>query len=288
MTEHLTTAHVRSGDGARLVVDVVGTGPPLILVGGAFSYRRWKGFTQLAQLLADSFTVHGYDRRGRGDSHPHPPTTVQQEIEDLAAVATQARGPAHIFGMSSGGVLALRAVAAGVPARSLAVYQPPFLVTDHGAHPPPDFAQRLRQLLDENRRGAAVHYFMTRGMGAPAPIVTMMRVAPFWKDLKAVAHTLPADHAVMGETLAGRPLGRLPWADIGPPTLVIDGGKSPRASALAADDLADLLPAGERATLPGQSHNVSMTALAVAIRGFATAVDATHPRGPDPKEACDG
>src|SRR5688572_259624 len=101
MIHQQTTGPVRSDDGTRLVVDVVGDGPPLILVGGAFSYRRWKGFTQLAQLLADSFTVHGYDRRGRGDSDARPPTSVQQEIDDLAAVATLAPEPAHIFGMSS-------------------------------------------------------------------------------------------------------------------------------------------------------------------------------------------
>ena len=49
-------------------------------------------------------------------------------------------------------------------------------------------------------------------------VVGMMRFAPFWKNLEAVAHTLPADHAIMGDTLSGRPLGRQPWSKIAAPT----------------------------------------------------------------------
>ncbi|WP_149263540.1 alpha/beta fold hydrolase [Actinomadura sp. K4S16] len=273
MDHTLDTGHVISADGTRIAYDVIGSGPPLVLVGGAFSHRRWKGFVELARLLAGSFTVYGYDRRGRGGSGHGPATSVDLEIADLSAVIARAGGPAHLFGMSSGGVLALRGVAAGLRARSVSVYQPPF-VTETGRTPPPDFVQRLHALLEADRRGAAVHYFMTRGMGAPAPVVALMRLAPFWKDLKAVAHTLPADHAVMGDTLEGRPLGLYPWSAVRVPTLVLDGSKSPKATGVAADELAARLPAGERATLSGQGHNVAMTVLAPAIRGLAASVDA--------------
>jgi pimeloyl-ACP methyl ester carboxylesterase len=265
MTKHTVT----STDSTRLAVDVVGAGHPLILVGGAFSYRRWPGFVELASLLADSFTVYGYDRRGRGDSDPGPSTSVDLEIDDLAAVVEAAGGDAHIFGMSSGGVLALRSMAAGVPARSAIVYQPPFMVTAGGHLPPADFGSHLASLVEDDRRSAAVRYFMTRGMGAPAFVVGMMRFAPFWKNLEAVAHTLPADHAIMGDTLSGRPLGRQPWSKVAAPTLVLDGAKSGPAVAAAADELANRLPSAERRTLPGQSHNVSMRALADAIVPFA-------------------
>lgn len=265
MTMHTVT----SSDSTRIAVDIVGSGHPLVLVGGAFSFRRWKGFVELASLLADSFTVYGYDRRGRGDSDLGPATSVDLEIDDLAAVVDAAGGDAHVFGMSSGGVLALRAIAAGVPARSAVVYQPPFVVTAGGHLPPPDFGPRLASLVAEGRRSAAVRYFMTRGMGAPGFAVGMMRLAPFWKDLEAVAHTLPADLAVMGDTLDGRPLGREPWSKVATPTLVLDGGRSGPSVAAAADELANRLPSGVRRTLPGQSHNVSMRALADAIAPFA-------------------
>jgi hypothetical protein len=56
---------VPSQDGTRIAFDRSGHGPPLIVVGGAFSYRRWGGIVKLAQLLEDRFTVINYDRRGR-------------------------------------------------------------------------------------------------------------------------------------------------------------------------------------------------------------------------------
>ena len=263
---------VRSQDGTSIAYDRVGNGPPLIVIGGAFSYRRWKGFVQLAELLGDRFTVVNYDRRGRGDSGDTTEYAVQREVEDIAALVDELGGDAAAFGMSSGGVLALRAAGAGVPLAKLVVYQPPFVVGGAGHRPPPDFGARLQELAAADRRGAAAAYFMREGMGAPAPFVALMRLArPLWANLKAVAHTLPYDHAVMGETLSGEPLCESPWSTITTPTLVVDGAKSPASLHAAADQLAARLPRGERRTLAGQSHNVSMKALAPAIAEFVAA-----------------
>jgi pimeloyl-ACP methyl ester carboxylesterase len=259
----------RSQDGTSIVYDRVGSGPPLVLVGGAFSYRRWKGFVQLAELLADRFTVINYDRRGRGDSGDATSYAVEREIEDLAAVIEAAGGRAQVFGMSSGGVLALRAAAAGVPIDRLVVYQPPFVVDDAGHRPPTDFAHHLGELVTQGRRSAAVGYFMRKGMGAPAPFVALLRLArPIWSSLKAVAHTLPYDFAVMGDTVTGKPLAREPWASIATPTLVVAGSRSPASLRKASNALATVMPDAERLTLEGQSHNVSMKALAPAIAAF--------------------
>ena len=68
---------------------------------------------------------------------------------------------------------------------------------------------------------------MREGMGAPRLLTGLLRVArPIWKNLEAVAHTLPYDYEVMGDTVDGKPLAREPWASIATPTLVVDGGKS--------------------------------------------------------------
>ncbi len=260
----------RSQDGTAIAYDRTGDGPPLILVGGAFSYRGWKGFVALAEMLGDRFAVVDYDRRGRGDSGDGGEYAVEREIEDLAAVIAAAGGRAHVFGMSSGGVLALRAAAAGLPIDRLVVYQPPFTVDESGHVPPPDLGPRLHDLVAAGRRGEAVRYFMRRGMGVPAPFVGLMRLArPLWRNLKAVAHTLPYDYAVMGDTTNGRPLPAEPWASIATPTLVLDGGKSPAQVRRAADELAARLPNAQRRTLAGQSHNVSMKLLGPAIAEFA-------------------
>jgi pimeloyl-ACP methyl ester carboxylesterase len=61
---HTTT----SADGTRIAYESSGSGPAVVLVGGAFSYRRFPKTVQLAELLSDRYTVFNYDRRGRGDS----------------------------------------------------------------------------------------------------------------------------------------------------------------------------------------------------------------------------
>ena len=262
---------VRSEDGTRIAYDRTGHGPPLIVVGGAFSFRRWKGLLQLAELLEDRFTVINYDRRGRGDSGGTAPYAVEHEIEDLAALVEANDGPAYVWGMSSGGVLALRAAAAGVPIARLAVYQPPFLVDGDGFLPPADFASRLDELVAADRRGEAVSYFMCEGMGVPRALVSLMRLArPLWSRLKAVAHTLPYDLAVMGDTVSGEPLAPEPWTSVATPTAVMVGGKSPARLRAAADALAELLPDAERLVLDGQSHNLSMKVLAPVLEELFT------------------
>jgi pimeloyl-ACP methyl ester carboxylesterase len=260
---------VRSKDGTSIAYDSEGDGQALILVGGAFSFRRYKSWVQLVELLAPRFRVISYDRRGRGDSGDTAPYAVEREIEDLDALIRAAGESAHVFGMSSGGVLALRAAAAGVAIERAAVYQPPFSVDASGHLPPPDFAERLDELVVTGRLGATVSYFMREGMGAPHVLVGVLRVArPIWRNLEAVAHTLPYDYAVMDGTVQGKPLTHEPWSSITTPTLVVDGGKSPASLHKAADALAARLPDAERRTLEGQSHNLSMKALAPVLEEF--------------------
>jgi pimeloyl-ACP methyl ester carboxylesterase len=106
-------------------------------------------------------------------------------------------------------------------------------------------------------------------MGAPAPVVTLMRLAPpLWSRLKAAAHTLPYDLAIVGDTVTGKPLPAEPFASITTPTLVIAGSKSPVPLQQAAEALAEILPNATRRTLEGQSHNVSMKALAPVLSKF--------------------
>jgi pimeloyl-ACP methyl ester carboxylesterase len=260
---------VRSKDGTEIAFDRSGEGPPLIVVGGAFSDRRWKGFVRLAELLANRFTVINYDRRGRGESGETAPYAVEREIEDLDALIGAAGGSAFMWGMSSGAVLALRAAAAGLEIERLALYQPPFIIDNSGHVPPADFAAQLQELAASDRRGDAVKYFMTKGMGAPAFFVGLMRFAPpMWSRLKALAHTLPYDYAVMGDTVMGKPLAAEPWASVAAPTLVIDGGKSPAQLRQAAEAIADILPDARRQTLERQSHNVKMKVLAPVLAEF--------------------
>ena len=95
---------VTSADGTTIAYDRTGAGDPVVLVAGAFSYRRYPGQVKLAELLSGRFTVYNYDRRGRGDSGDTQPYAIEREIEDLAAVSGAAGGEVHVWSLSSGAV----------------------------------------------------------------------------------------------------------------------------------------------------------------------------------------
>jgi pimeloyl-ACP methyl ester carboxylesterase len=98
-------------------------GPVVLLVHG--SMDRASGLARLARHLDDRAHVVRYDRRGYGRSRPHDgPFGLADHVDD--AVAILAGRPAHVFGHSYGGDVAL-ALAAYRPdlVRAVAVYEPP-------------------------------------------------------------------------------------------------------------------------------------------------------------------
>jgi pimeloyl-ACP methyl ester carboxylesterase len=260
---------VTSKDGTRIAYDRYGSGPALILVAGALSQRKFKKFGQLAELLADRFTVINYDRRGRGDSGNTLPYSLEREIEDIEALIQAVGGSASLWGWSSGGALALRAAAAGVGVERVAVYESPFMVDPDEGLPPADYAERLDELVAADRRADAVKLFMRGAVGVPAPFVALMRFMPMWKDLKAVAHTLPYDWAALGaHTMYGEPLQPDEWADVTVPALIAYGSKSPAKLRKGSEAIAEVLPDAELVELDGQTHNVSMKVLAPVLADF--------------------
>jgi hypothetical protein len=82
-------SRVTSEDGTAIAYDRQGSGPAVILVGGAFVDRSENA--ALVTELAGRFTVYNYDRRGRGDSGDTLPYAVQREIEDLEALIASSR-----------------------------------------------------------------------------------------------------------------------------------------------------------------------------------------------------
>ena len=183
---------VTSADGTTIAYDRTGAGDPVVLVAGAFSYRRYPGQVKLAELLSARFTVYNYDRRGRGDSGDTQPYAIEREIEDLAAVIGAAGGEAHVWGLSSGAVLALEAAAAGLLDPQAGRAGTAARGRCRGPAPPADLRQHVTALIAAGQRGAAVRYFMVDGMGAPSFVPGLLRLMPgTWKKLTAVAHTLP-------------------------------------------------------------------------------------------------
>jgi pimeloyl-ACP methyl ester carboxylesterase len=257
---------VTSSDGTTIAFDRVGEGPPVVLVDGAFCARAFGPMPKLAPLLADRFTVIHYDRRARGDSGDEGPYAVEREVEDLDAVIRAAGGSAHVLGASSGGVLALEAAMAGLGIESLAMWEPPFVaVSDSGHRAPENYVERLTRTIAEERRGEAVKFYLTQVMGAPRVMYYAMRVMPWWTKMKAVAPSLPYDAEVMGDFL---PPGGGRLASFAVPTLVLGGGKSPAALREAARSATAAIPGARLRMLEGQTHNVSVKALAPALAEF--------------------
>jgi pimeloyl-ACP methyl ester carboxylesterase len=261
---------VVSRDGTTIAFTRAGQGPAVILVDGALSYRAVGLSEPLAERLRQHFTVYSYDRRGRGDSGDTAPYAPEREIEDLQALIDHAGGSAAVYGISSGAVLALEAARQGLPITRLALYEPSVIVDDTRAPVPDDYQVRLRRLLAAGRRGDAVRLFMSKGVGLPGIVVTLMRFMPAWSRLKAVAHTLPYDAAFVDQYQKGKPLPAGRWDPVKVPALVIHGGKSHAWVRNAARALAGVLPNAEHRTLEGQTHIVKPQALAPVLTEFFT------------------
>ena len=259
---------VTSKDGTEIAFDRSGGGPPIILVGGAFNTRTFGPNGGLAELLAQNFTVINYDRRGRGDSGDIQPWALEREIEDVEALIEAVGGSAHVYGISSGAALALEAANRGLGIEKLALFEAPFVVDDSRTPVPDDYLGRLEGLVASGRRGDAVRLFMREGVGLPAVFVALMRLMPAWSKLKAVAHTVVYDAAIVEEHQKGRPLPTGRWSSITMPTLVTVGGKSPAWMRHAIRSLADVLPNARHRTLEGQTHIVKPQALAPVLTEF--------------------
>lgn len=267
------------GTGTAVAFDRSGAGPAVILVGGALVARSDPKLTQLAALLAPRFTVFTYDRRGRGESGDTPPYAIAREVEDLEALVSEAGGSASVFGMTSGGVLAIEAAARGLAVAKLAVYEPPFIVDDNDRQATVGLAAQLAERLATGRRGDAAAFWLA-AMGTPGEALDSMRNRPSWSATEAMEHTLAYDATVVRDTLSGDPLpaaadarsrsataGR--WAAVTMPTLALDGGASPWwVGDHAVQALVDTLPNARRRTLAGQGGDVDPAALAPVLVEF--------------------
>ncbi|MFI1166810.1 alpha/beta fold hydrolase [Streptomyces sp. NPDC020801] len=250
-----------SRDGTPLAHHRSGQGPVVVLVSGAMSTGAT--LAPLAAALSDRFGAVVYDRRGRGGSGDTAPYAVEREVEDLAAVIEAAGGEAALYGISSGGALALRAAASGLPVRRVAVYEPPFAVYEGGERERAEYTGNLTTALAEGRPGDAVELFL-RLTGLAPQMIANARQSPMWASMEAIAHTLAYDNAVMGDGLVPRDL----LASVTVPVLAVAGGASPGWLREAAKAVASAAPQGAYRTLEGQSHAVEPEALAPVLAEF--------------------
>lgn len=268
----MSNGTITSADGTTIAYTAWGAGDPIIIIDGATAHRATTAENPAtAELLADEFLVINYDRRGRGESGDTSPYAVEREFEDLAAIIEQAGGgrPATVFGWSSGALLALNAVQAGVEVARLALFEPPVVVD--GARPPlpADYVERLDAAVAGGRPGDAVALFMTAAVGLPEEMVAGMRQdAGMWAGLEAIAPTIAYDGRQVGETMSGAPLRADLWDRIEVPVLVLHGDATWPFLTTGAKAVADRLDTATLMTIPGENHSTTPDVLAGVLREF--------------------
>lgn len=258
-----------SADGTTIAYDVWGSGPLVVIVGGAFNERH--AWAELAQALAaEGFRAVTYDRRGRGDSGDARPYAVAREVEDIEAVIDAARDGStervFLHGISSGAALVFQALGAGVDAAAASGLEPPYRIK--GAPPEPEnYIGTLQDMVDRDDREGLVAYFQTKVVGLPAEMLEPVKQSPFWPAMLAMAPTLVADGLALGGDDHSLPRELLAGIRVPVLTITSTGTQLPWLSGTASA-VAEVLPRGESVRLEGGFHEVPTGALAPALAQF--------------------
>ncbi len=256
-----------SKDGTQIAYDKTGKGPALIIVNGAFGYRKNGNTKELATLLADHFTVYDYDRRGRGESTDTLPYSVNREVEDLNALVEVCGESPFVCGFSSGCGLVLHTMNQGRKFKKIALYEPPYVaLSEEDKLPVMKIKSTVKDFIVADRRKTAVDYFLRKVVRLPGIVIPFLRLfnRSGWENNERIAHTLLYDLDIMGDLTFPAALASNNIS----PVLVIGGEKSPERLANGVRNVAEQVPNSQTVFLKGQTHNVAMKAIAPVLIQF--------------------
>jgi len=257
---------VVSKDGTKIAYDKSGKGRAVILIGGALMTRE--SWADLPKLLAGNFTVYAYDRRGRGDSGDTLPYALDRELEDIDALVTVAGESASLYGISSGGALALEAaIKLDGKTEKLAVYEVPYDSSIGGLNAWREFRAKLKEALDRQDRSEAIVQFL-KFVGQPDESIENMKKMPMWQALEALAPTLAYDVEAIGKD---RMISAEQLEKMTAPALILDGGASLEHAPFmrtTANALAKGIMRAKHTVIEGQGHDVDAKAIAPVLTEF--------------------
>lgn len=203
MPRHTSPEYATSRDGSRIAHWRYGSGPALLIIGGALSDHST--YVPLAETLSPACTTIIWDRRERGHSvHAASPYSPEREVDDVNALLSTCVGPVTIYGHSSGAALALRVAAAGLPVARLVLGDPPYsphtpdadaMRAEHAQQ-----AERLRALVAQADHAGAVRFFLS-GFGLSPEELDGLMASPAGEAMCALAATLPYDYDMLGDGL---------------------------------------------------------------------------------------
>ncbi|HVV76469.1 MAG TPA: alpha/beta hydrolase [Mycobacteriales bacterium] len=254
----LTWASTTSEDGTTIAYATVGAGPGLILLGGVLSDADT--YRDLAEVLADTFTVHIVNRRDRPGSGPmRAGHRIEDECADLAAVAA-ATGAGAVFGHSFGGLVALEAARRTNTFTNVCVYEPG--VPLRGEFPFSWLSGYAERLARGDRRGAFAWMVKHNGF-APKPLAVMpswyvkgiLRLVirgRRWDQMDALLAANLIEHRIE-QGLDAAQADR--FATITARTVLLAGDQSPPfIGSRLIEELAAVVPNGAACLLPGADH----------------------------------
>ncbi|MET9627712.1 alpha/beta hydrolase [Lentzea sp. NPDC006480] len=231
-----------------------GTGPGLVVVHGALQSSTV--YEKFAELLADEFTVHVIDRRGRGESAPHAADhSLKTEVEDVAAVVRET-GAHRLFGLSSGAVIALESALRIPEVTHVAAYEPPITAPGLKDHV---FERFEKEVAAGKNAEAMVTILLGLEVGPrwlrwlPRPLLlalTRKLAQDDEEDLTALLPTVRYDFAVVDE--GSKNLERFKALKAG--TALMGGSKSARYLKDALAILDTIIPGTTRTELRGADH----------------------------------
>ncbi len=243
-------------NGVKLYYELSGSGDPLVLVHGSWvDHHSWD---PVVGLLARSFRVLAYDRRGHSESERSDGQgSVFEDADDLAALIEELDlAPAHVAGNSFGAAVVLRAAVRHPHVyRSLIAHEPPLFPLLAGTGLESSLAEVQRRvgaivaLLEHPDNEAAARLFadtMAFGSGAwdsqltPEIRDVFITNAPTFLDECRDPDALQMD-------LDG-------LASFDKPALLTSRTESAPFFGPVVDILASRIPAADRITIPGADH----------------------------------
>jgi pimeloyl-ACP methyl ester carboxylesterase len=246
---------VTSADGTSISYQSVGEGPAVVVIPGALSTAD--DYTAFADALAERFTVHTIERRGRGLSGPQGDQYgIRKEREDVLALC-DATGAWYLVGHSYGGLIALEAARDNAALTKLAVYEPGVSVDGLISM---RWVPRYEELLAAERHlDAFAEFCVATGPRRARKMPTwMMKLALL--IFMSAAHRRKTYRLLAANLLEHRQVARLDdtyenYREVSAPTLLMSGGRSDLDwVASSIDRLSEVLPASRARRFPRLDH----------------------------------
>lgn len=242
---------MESRDGTPIGYVRVGSGPPLVIVHGAWA--SGDSYLPFAELLSENFSCFVMDRRGRGNSGDGPEYDLQCELDDIEAVLGVAGQGASLLGHSGGGVYGLE-VALLADISRLVLYEPPLR---HNLDPDTaSFLDRFRDAVENGTNEEATAMFFREMAGMDEDALGAFQSTPAWQERVPRAWTVVREMQAMLD--AGLPIER--YGAVSVPTLVLVGTETPEEDVRTMHQLHGVIPHSQLAELRGQGHLAHLTA----------------------------